>query len=143
MQSKQASTNAQGAQTVQDAQDGQATANAHDAQTIQGKQAYRDESIIAGAHYSPDWEDGETEREDKTESESRPKVSNVREKMVRKNKSDAQEQTHAGADRKVDANPDAQTQEIKHLTNREKKNIIIGLAILLAVGTALVRFLTY
>ena len=33
--------------------------------------------------------------------------------------------------------------EVKHLSHKEKQNIIIGLAILLAVGTALVRFLTY
>lgn len=33
--------------------------------------------------------------------------------------------------------------EVKHLSHKEKQNIIIGLAILLAVGTALVRFFTY
>ena len=41
------------------------------------------------------------------------------------------------------ASSEPEKPEVKHLSHKEKQNIIIGLAILLAVGTALVRFLTY
>ena len=81
------------------------------------EQMFQSKDIIAGADYSPDWEEDETPL---THETTKPTTKQTRSKQT-----------------------EIKQPEIKHLTNREKKNIIIGLAIFLAVGTALVRFFTH